>query len=1007
MTWQKGSEIFMDYKKIMSTDDFTVISKYTPEPHTRTKHQLESELEQDMIRTLVDQGYEYIKIKNSSEMETNLRKCLEELNKYKFSANEWNRFFKSSIATNDGIEGKTKRIQRDYIQSLEMDDGSIKNIKLIDKKEIHNNKLQVINQFQDNDGTKRYRYDVTILVNGLPLVHCELKRRGISIKEAFHQINRYQQNSFCNGNTLYEYLQIFIISNGTQTKYYSNTVRKDSIQETQKKNKNGIGSFEFTSYWSDNENNKIEDLVDFSKTFLLKSNILKILTKYCVFDVSNRLLVMRPYQISSVEKIINQISIAENSNLWGTMHVCGYIWHTTGSGKTLTSFKAAQLASQLPYVDKVLFLVDRQDLDYQTMREYDRFEKGAANSNKNVKILTNQLGNSNCKIIVTTIQKLSIFCKSNENHSIYGKKVILIYDECHRSQFGIQHAIIKKRFKKCVMFGFTGTPIFSKKSKNDDDLSKNILTTEKVFGRRLHTYTIVNAISDGNVLPFRIDYVNTIKCNNIDKKINDDTILLSPQRIEKIVKYIIDHFEQKTMKNNKGTNYFKFNSIFAVSSIKAAKLYYMEFKKHSHNLKIAVIYSCVPSEECNDNYLYDENSESTDSLSKNDKHFLSNAINDYNYMFNENYDTSDESFSNYYKDVSRRVKNGDIDILIVVNMFLTGFDAKKLNTLWVDKNLKSHGLIQAFSRTNRIFNAVKSYGNIICFRDLRENIEDAISLFGDKNANGISILRKYSDYYYGYDKKDDNGNNVKHMDGYKELVDKLYDMYPLPLDLKLEENQKDFINLLSKILRTQNILKSFDEFIGNEIFSEPDFQDYLSYYNDLYDKYKPLTGEDNTPKDVTFEVELVQQITVNIDYILKILSKNKDNLNSTKFAEEMERSIISSPELRPKKNLIKKFASNINFSEEDILKSWIDFKNKEMNNELDKMIREGYDNRPLSKDTRNIVEKILDNNTFTLSSDLISKILPPFHPTKKLSLYKKAKKEIIEKLNRFYLKFRN
>lgn len=744
-----------EIKVIASTNENTVVSEYISDETVNRAYQSEEDLEKDFIRILGTQSYEYLQIKTENDLISNIRKKLEELNDYIFSDSEWKRLFENEIANpNDGIVEKTKTIQINHIKNLTLDNGLTKNIKLIDKKNIHNNTLQVINQYETT-GNYDNHYDVTILVNGLPLVHVELKRRGISIREAFNQIERYQRDSFWAGCGLYEYVQIFVISNGTHTKYYSNTTRNAHIKEINNikqsaSSKKTSNSFEFTSYWADANNKVILDLVDFTKTFFAKHSLLNVITKYCVFTSENLLLVMRPYQIVATERIINRIEIANNYKLMGNVKAGGYVWHTTGSGKTLTSFKTAQLASNLSFIDKVLFIVDRKDLDYQTMKEYDLFEKGCANGNTSTAILKRQLENKDCKIIITTIQKLSSFIGSNKDHNFYKEHIVLIFDECHRSQFGEFRKKIIGAFKNYHIFGFTGTPIFKENATTIKDVK--LATTEQAFGDKLHTYTIVDAIRDENVLPFRIDYINTIKEKDDinDKKIpaiDEEKALIKPARITEITKYILEHYDSKTKRNKSfysfsGTTNIKdiassknnkieaiktkvrlsgFNSIFAVASIQFAKAYYYEFKKQMEELpevqrlRVATIFSYGVNESEDDITMCDENSEDASLLDAPSRDFLESAIRDYNNMFKTNYDTSSDKYSNYYKDVSLRMKNREIDLLIVVNMFLTGFDATTLNTLWVDKKLKYHGLIQAFSRTNRILNSVKTYGNIICF----------------------------------------------------------------------------------------------------------------------------------------------------------------------------------------------------------------------------------------------------------------------------------------------------
>lgn len=974
------------FNMVASMNESTVVSEYIPENGCSDSYQSEADLEKEFIRMLTEQGYEYLQIHTEAELIANLRKKIEQLNSYNFTDTEWERFFHTYIANaNDGIVEKTRTIQEDAVKNMERDDGSTKNITLLDKKNIHNNRLQVLNQYQvsQNEGAKfDNRYDVTILVNGFPLIHVELKRRGVAIREAFNQINRYQRDSFWAGSGLYEYVQIFVISNGTHTKYYSNTTRSAHIKEKEKntKSKKTSNSFEFTSFWSDANNKVISDLVDFTKTFLSKHTILNILTKYCVFTSEELLLVMRPYQIAATEKILNRIEIATNYKKLGTLEAGGYVWHTTGSGKTLTSFKTAQLASQLEFVDKVLFVVDRKDLDYQTMKEYDRFQKGAANSNTSTAILKKQLEDDDAKIIITTIQKLDHFIRRNKGHEVFDKHIVLVFDECHRSQFGDMHTAITKNFKKYHIFGFTGTPIFADNAASGKNI--NLRTTPQAFGDKLHTYTIVDAINDENVLPFRIDYITTIKNKGEgqDKKvsaIDTEKALLDPQRITEIVKYILEHFDQKTKRNKESFDFSKlmnvqevassraknrnkveevkesvrmkgFNSIFAVSSIDAAKLYYTEFKRQMadlpetapagqpHRLRVATIYSYGVNEAENDDFVEDENSENTEGLDKSSRDFLEMAIDDYNKIFKTNYDTSSDKFQNYYKDVSLRMKNREIDILIVVNMFLTGFDATALNTLWVDKNLKYHGLLQAFSRTNRILNSVKTFGNIICFRNLEEETNNAIALFGDKEAGSVVLLKNFESYYNGYDE------DGKHFDGYVELIDRLLTLFPPGTPFCGEKAEKEFIMLYGAILRMKNILSTFDNFQGKEILSERNFQDYQSEYIDLYEKYKSKSNEkkENINDDVVFEIELVKQVEINIDYILLLVKKYQQEGDQNKeIVVTIEKAVNSSMNLRSKMELIRNFLSRINVQTE-VDGDWKKFVDEQRENELEIIIRE-------------------------------------------------------------------
>lgn len=1001
------------YNVVMEMNDSTVVTEYEPVKRKSDSYQSEQTLENEFIRMLTEQGYDYLEIHDSESLIKNLRTQLEIVNDYKFTDSEWDRFFNDSIANNnDGIVEKTRKIQEDNIQVLKRDDGTSKNITLIDKKCIHNNRLQVINQYVENSGNYDNRYDVTILVNGLPLVHVELKRRGVALKEAFNQINRYQRDSFWAGSGLYEYIQIFVISNGTSTKYYSNTTRESHIKEqtsTRNKSKKTSNSFEFTSYWADSNNKVISDLVDFTRTFFAKHTILNILTKYCVFTSEELLLVMRPYQIVATEKILNRIQVATNYKKMGTIEAGGYIWHTTGSGKTLTSFKTAQLASKLEYIDKVLFVVDRKDLDYQTMKEYDRFQKGAANGNRSTKVLQKQLEDTTSKIIVTTIQKLSEFVKRNKNHPVYQKHLVLIFDECHRSQFGDMHKMIVQNFKNYHLFGFTGTPIFAKNAGRTTN--PDFCTTEQAFGEKLHTYTIVDAINDGNVLPFRIDYINTIKAKKgmTDKEveaINTEEALSSPERVSNVVSYIIEHFDQKTKRNSfydlKGQRVNGFNSMFAVASIPMAKKYYLEFKKQleekQKDLTIATIYSYAQNEEDTSDGILDDEGFETDLLDKSSREFLDFAINEYNKKFKTNFSSEGNGFQDYYKDLSDKVKHREIDLLIVVNMFLTGFDATTLNTLWVDKNLKQHGLIQAYSRTNRILNSVKTYGNIVCFRNLQDATNDAIALFGDKNATGIVLLKSYEDYYYGYE--DDNG---KKQIGYEERIAMLLQKYPLGVQIVGEKAEKDFIVSIGNILRLRNILSSFDKFAGNEILSERDFQDYTGMYVDLYQEYKQKDdGEKESIKDdIVFEMELVKQVEVNIDYILMLVAKyHQSNCEDKEILGTIDKAIKSSLALRSKKELIDGFISKIN-ADTNVMDDWGKFVKEQKEIDLKKIINDENLNE---EETRKFLDNAFRDGQVKTNGTDIEKILPPMRRFGEGNRAEK-KENIIVKVKKFFEKY--
>lgn len=1033
------------YNIIAESAEYTVVSEYEHAVSTSEAYQSEAELEKEFIRLLGEQGYEYLPIHTEADLVSNLRTSLEKLNDYRFTDNEWEHFFNECIANkNDDIVAKTARIQEDYIQVLKRDNGESRNIYLIDKKNIHNNFVQVINQYVEEGGNYDTRYDVTVLVNGLPLVHIELKRRGVQLKEAFNQINRYQRDSFWAGSGLYEYVQIFVISNGTNTKYYSNTTRANHLKEQEtggrNKSKKTSNSFEFSSFWADSNNKVINDLLDFTKTFFSKHTLLNILTKYCVFTSERMLMVMRPYQIAATERIIQRINVAHNYKFYGSIRGGGYIWHTTGSGKTLTSFKTAQLASGLPYIDKVLFVVDRKDLDYQTMKEYNRFEEGAADGNSSTAVLQRQLENRDknggyhdYRIIVTTIQKLSIFVQKNKNHPVFQQRVVIIFDECHRSNFGEMHTAITKNFKKYHLFGFTGTPIFAQNAGTGGDL--RLKTTQQAFGDKLHTYTIVDAINDENVLPFRIDYVNTIKektgiADEQISAIDREKAMASPERVSQVVKYIIDHFDQKTKRSSyysfrvlddihkvasakRGASVSEhkteqklngFNAMFAVASIPMAKAYYNEFKKQqadlpeSQRLKIATIYSYSANEEDIDGILAEENPESTTQLDQQSRDFLEGAIKDYNQMFATNYDTSGDKFQNYYKDLSLRMKNRQVDLLIVVNMFLTGFDATTLNTLFVDKNLKQHGLIQAFSRTNRILNSVKTFGNIVCFRDLQQATDDAIALFGDKDASSIVVLKDFWSYYNGYDNKDG-----KHCYGYSELVDQLKSEFPEGRPVLGEDAEKRFVALFGSLLKSINILSTFDQYEGREELSDRQLQDYQSHYLDLRDKWRRRKPGDkeNINDDLIFETELIRQVEINIDYILLLVQKYHDtNCTDKEILVNISKAIGSSLQLRSKKELIESFISSVNAGT-DVDRGWREYVQRRKAEDLNEII-ESEHLKP--EETEKFIESSFRDGQVRTTGTDIDKILPPMSRFGGGNRQEK-KRSVIEKIQSFFERY--
>lgn len=1045
-----------EFNLVSENPESTVVGEYTAYATRGKTYQSEAELERAFIRLLQQQAYEYLTLHTEKDLVDNLRKQLELLNDVTFTDDEWKRFFETKIANqNNGIVEKTAIIQEDYIQLLERDDGTVKNIRLIDKDNIHNNRLQVINQYETDTGPRASRYDVTILVNGLPLVHVELKRRGVQLQEAFNQINRYQRESFWSGSGLFEYVQVFVISNGTYTKYYSNTTRFTHLKDKEKGSSGKAGktsnSYEFTSWWADATNRPLPDLMDFGHTFFAKHSLLKILTRYCVFTSEKLLLVMRPYQIVATERILGRINVANNYKSFGTVNAGGYVWHTTGSGKTLTSFKTAQLAARLPYIKKVLFVVDRKDLDYQTMKEYDKFEKGAANSNTSTTILSKQLGDPDARIIITTIQKLAILIKKRKDHPVFKEQVVIIFDECHRSQFGEMHEAITKKFKKYYLFGFTGTPIFAVNASTAGKY--HLKTTVQAFGcyrhgdyqrcptephsTALHTYTIVNAIADKNVLPFRVDYIRTMreKDNIRDEKVRDidrDHALMAPERIHNNVDYILKHFDVKTKRNSKPylmmalSNIHEvasasdrakvkevkerirksgFNSMFAVASIPMAQLYYNEFLRQQKELpelsrlKIAIIYSYgVNEEEETGGGMDEENPEDTTGLSVSDRDFLEKAIADYNGVFKTNYDTSSDKFQNYYKDVSLRMKNREIDLLIVVNMFLTGFDATTLNTLWVDKNLRMHGLLQAFSRTNRILNSIKTFGNIVCFRNLEEATNKSLALFGDKEAGGIVLLKIYDEYYYGY--KD----GKKDFPGYKAMVMELLERFPIGQPIISGREKKTFIGLYGAILKVKNILTSFDQFQGNEILADRDVQDYHSMYIELYNEFRGLNKGDseNINDDIVFEMELIKQVEINIDYILDLIRKYHDShLIDKEIIVNINRAVDSSISLRNKKDLILQFINSLTPAS-NVDDDWKTFVKQKMHDELEEIIT---DENLKPEESRTFMKNCFKNGEVKDTGTALAKILPPisrFTPTDERT---KKKESVLEKLRNFFERY--
>ncbi len=1025
------------YSTILETSQSTLVTDYKPLGKSSSAYQSEADLEREFINKLVAQGYERLTFHTEEELVDNLKYQLEKLNGYKFSDKEWKQLLNNYLAKpNDGIVEKTQRVQKDNVYTLTLDNWDIRNIKILDTENVHKNSLQVINQYETESWNRSNRYDVTILVNWLPMVHVELKRRWVNIKEAFNQINRYQRDSFWSWLWLFEYVQIFVISNWTYTKYYSNTTRQGHIENSNdkaSKEKKTSNSFEFTSWWADAKNKVIPDLMDFTATFFTKHTLLNIIAKYCVFNSDDKLLVMRPYQICACEKILNKILISTNNKTVWTRDAGGYVWHTTGSWKTLTSFKTAQLATQMEWIKKVLFVVDRKDLDYQTMKEYDNFQKWAADSNTSTRILAEQLKpNNKAKIVITTIQKLDKLVQSEKykDHTIFDDHIVIIFDECHRSQFWEMQKHIRKAFNKYHLFGFTGTPIFTENKVN----GKNPLmqTTEQVFWEKLHTYTIVDAINDRNVLPFKVEYMSTIKeAEDIEDTkipaIKREEALMAPERIEKVTRYILDHFAQKTKRNEKSYTFLAtkniwevasaktqkqmkeivrlkgFNSILAVQSIDMAKRYYLEFQRQMKDLpefqklKIWIIYSFgVNGDDEWDGLIIDENPESTTELEWPDRDFLDEAIKDYNKMFKMNYDTSSDKFQSYYKDISLRMKNRELDLLIVVNMFLTWFDATTLNTLWVDKNLRLHWLLQAFSRTNRILNSIKTFWNIVCFRNLEKATNDSLALFGNEDAKGTVLIKTYDEYMNWYDEKG------KHIPGYTELVDMLKDNYECWEVIQWEKRKMDFVRLYGKILKLRNILVSFDEFSNDETLNEREVQDYSSMYIDVYEQFrKEAEGEAvNVNEDLVFEIELLKQIEINVDYILLLVKQYNDTgKTDKKLRTDIDRAVNSSIELRNKKELIDEFIEGLN-KWDDIYDIWTKYIKDKSDKELWDIIEA---ENLKEKETRQFMKEAFIDGKLVSTGMAFWKILPSTGLFKKST--KDKRKTVFEKLTAFFEKF--
>ena len=974
-----------------------ILANYEKILQVQEAYQSEAELEESMIKNLVLQGYEKFNGKTSDDLYKNLKIQIEKLNKVTFTDEEWKRFLVEFLdSPNDGMIEKTRKIQENHIYDFIFDDGHLKNIKIIDKKNIHNNFLQVTNQIRQ-EGTHNNRYDVTILVNGLPLVHIELKKRGVNLHEAFNQIHRYSKESFNAENSLYKYVQIFVISNGTYTRYFANTTAQ---------NKN---HYEFTCEWADAKNRVIRDLEDFTATFFEKRTMLEVLTKYCVFDSNNTLLIMRPYQIAATERILWKTESSFQSRKAGKIEAGGFIWHTTGSGKTLTSFKTAKLVTELDYIDKVFFVVDRKDLDYQTMKEYQKFQPDSVNGSKDTKELKRSIEKQDNKIVVTTIQKLNEFVKKNSNHEIYDKHCVIIYDECHRSQFGDAQKNIRKSFKHYYQFGFTGTPIFPENA-------LGVETTAGIFGAQLHSYVITDAIRDEKVLKFKVDYndirpkFKSAESETDEKKIKaiEKKMLLHPERISEITEYILKVYNTKTHRNEqydlKHRRLIGFNAMFAVQSVEAAKLYYEEFKKQQRDiseekrLKIATIYSFSANEEQNAiGDIPDENFE-PGVMDSSSKEFLDKVISDYNGYFKTNYSTNGKEFQNYYKDLSQKVKDKEIDLLIVVGMFLTGFDAPTLNTLFVDKNLRYHGLIQAFSRTNRILNKVKTFGNIVCFRNLEKATEDAIKTFGDENSVNVILEKSYDEYINGFT-DEETGKSMK---GYVELCNEIVEKFPNPVEIELDSEKKEFAELFGELLKSENILRNFDEFENFEkIISDRQMQDMKSVYVDICEDIRN-TGKNDENKngeeeidfsDIEFQIDLLKTDEINLDYILSlILKKSEEHDDIETLKSEIRRIIRTSLGTRAKEDLVMNFINKTDLSElknsSDILESFYKYANEEKKIKIDELI----ENESLKKDSERFIERSINRGFVDYAGAELDSILPP---TSRRKGAREAKKQTV------------
>ena len=996
------NEIIYEQSPIAEMSKGIILANYQKSFSVNENYQTEAELEAEMIRNLVSQGYERIKINSVEDLYINLKEQIERLNNINFTDNEWQRFLVEYLDTpNDSLVEKTRKIQENHIYDFIFDDGHLENIKIIDKKNIHNNFLQIVNQVVQK-GKYENRYDVTILINGLPLVQVELKRRGVNLQEAFNQVHRYSKESFNSENSLYKYIQIFVISNGTYTRYFANTTAQ---------NKN---HYEFTCEWADFRNKVIHDLEDFTATFFEKRVLLEVLTKYCVFDSNNTLLIMRPYQIAATEKILEKIQSSYQNKKSGTTDAGGFIWHTTGSGKTLTSFKTAKLATELKYIDKVFFVVDRKDLDYQTMKEYERFQAGSVNGSKNTKELKRSIEKDDNRIVVTTIQKLNEFIKSYPEHEIFKKHCVLIYDECHRSQFGETQKNIRKCFKHHYQFGFTGTPIFPENALGSE-------TTAGIFGRQLHSYIITDAIRDGKVLKFKVDYNNVnlsfkeAETETDDEKLKklENKMLLNSSRIAEITRHILKVYDVKTHRNElydiKQRRVNGFNAMLAVQSIEAAKLYYEEFRKQQlelpeeKKLKIATIFSFSANEEQKAIGEIAEEEFEIDAMDLSSKEFLDKVIVDYNKIFSTNFSINGKEFQNYYKDLSQKVKDKEIDLLIVVGMFLTGFDAPTLNTLFIDKNLKYHGLIQAFSRTNRIFNKVKTFGNIVCFRDLEKNTKEAIKMFGDEKSINMILEKSYKEYMYGFTEEETG----KKREGYIDLCNKMLEKFPEPTEIILDSDKKEFAKLFGEILKTENILKNFDEFEKFEkIITDRQMQDMKSVYVDIREeilKKNKNTDIFSNPEvdfsDIEFQIELLKTDEINLDYILSLIfEKAREHEDTDSLKSEIRRVIRSSLGTRAKEELIMEFINRTDLKtlnkKEDVLEKFYKYAREEK----EIKIADLTEKEKLKEDSKRFIEKSISRGYVDLAGAELDSLLPP---TSRRKGAREAKKQtIFEKIQK-------